>query len=361
MSEKARRYLYSLMTDEAKGPAAAVLKALLSLISFVYFCALEAVVFLYRTGIFKSYRPACKVISVGNITLGGTGKTPLTVAIARKFKDEGKKVVILTRGYMRKGKTGLADEAELFREALTGIPVLVDRDRISSAKEAEAKYRPDIILLDDGFQHWRLKRDMDVVTVDVNNPFGNSHLIPRGILREPLSSLNRAHVIVVTKVLPEMASLGKAENLKDRIKHINGDIAVFNASYYPSRLYEITGGRETAVESIADRSVALLCAIADPSSFEDTVISLGANVKATYYFMDHHRYAAGELNKAIEECKAKRIDTIVTTEKDLPRIKETGVRPQESGVAILALAIEARVDNEEQFFGRLNSIFTGKA
>ncbi len=360
MSEKIRRYFYSLMIDEASGPAAAALKLLLYGLSFDYASVLSLMKFLLKRGIIRSYRPKCKVISVGNITLGGTGKTPLTIGIARKFKEKGKKVVILTRGYMKDRNTGVADEAEVFKSLLNGVPVIVGRDRIASAMEAEKKYAPDVILLDDGFQHWRLERDIDLVSVSADNPFGNGKLLPRGILREPVSALKRADIIVVTKVLPEEASQGRAEILKDRIKSINPGVSIFSASYRPQRLYDAEGGSEAAIDCLNNKSVALLCAIGDPASFEDTVVSLGANIAAAYFFMDHHIFTSRQIEKIIGECKAKRIDTIVTTEKDLPRIRQARAAYQGSGVRILALAVEMKIDNEENFFGRLDTLFTRK-
>lgn len=362
MSDGIKRYFLSLMTDDPKvqGPAAGILRWFFYELSFIY----GSVLAIARTSA-KPYRPkGCKVISVGNITLGGTGKTPLVAAIARRLRDRGRKVVILTRGYMADGKTGLADEAEFFRRTLGGIPVIVGRDRTASAKEAEAKYSPDVLLLDDGFQHWNLARDLDIVTIDVNDPFGNGMLIPRGTLREPLSSLKRAGIAVITKVLPDMSSLGKAEVVRAALKDANPGMDIFNASYEPRRLHDVTGGYETDIGSINGRSVALLCAIGDPGSFEDTAVSAGAFVGASYYFIDHHIFTAAEIEGIVKECKGKGIDTIVTTEKDLPRIKNANaslVSPDTAGVRILALSVDMKIDREEQLFGRLDTVFNSKA
>ncbi len=361
MSDSIKRYFLSLMSDdpEARGIVSEILKWLLYELSFVYGSALA----IARAGA-KPYRPrGCKVISVGNITLGGTGKTPLVAAIARRFRQEGKKVVILSRGYMTDAKTGIADEPEFYRKTLGGVPVITGRDRAASAKEAEAKYSPGLLLLDDGFQHWNLARDLDIVTVDVNNPFGNGSLLPRGILREPVSSLKRAGVVVITKVLPDMSSLGKAEALKSRIRKENPGAQVFNASYCARRLYDATGGYETSPDAINGKQVALLCAIGDPRSFEDTVVSTGAIAAARYYFIDHHIFNAAEIGRMMKECRDKGIDTIVTTEKDLPRIKNSGMAPAltgEFGVRILALSVDLVIDKEEQFFGGLDTLFTRK-
>ncbi|MFA5165026.1 MAG: tetraacyldisaccharide 4'-kinase [Candidatus Omnitrophota bacterium] len=362
MNDRLKKYFLSLMSDDpaVRGLVPGFLRWLLYGLSFVY----GSLVAIARSGA-KPYRPGgCKVISVGNITLGGTGKTPLVAAIARRFRQDGKKAVIITRGYMADAKTGLADEPEFYKRTLGGVPVITGRDRVASAKEAEAKYSPGLLLLDDGFQHWNLARDLDIVTVDVNNPFGNGSLLPRGILREPVSSLKRAGVVVITKVLPDMSSLGKAEALKNRIRQENPDAEVFNASYCARRLHDVFGGYETGLDAINGRQAALLCAIGDPRSFEETVVSTGAIAAARYYFTDHHIFTAAEIGRIIKECKGKGIDTIVTTEKDLPRIKNSGAAPaspEASGVRILALSVELVIDKEDKFFGRLDTLFTRKA
>lgn len=338
MNDKTRRYFYSLMTDETKGPAAAVPRLLLSALSLLYLCGLKAAIFLYRANLLITYRPKCKVISVGNITLGGTGKTPLVIAIARDLIEKKKKVVILARGYMKDTVLDIADEAIVIKKSLGDTPVMVGRDRIRSAKTAEEKFSPDVILLDDGFQHWRLKRDIDIVTIDGRNPFGNGRLIPRGILREPVSSLKRAGIIVVTK----------SRRLDDRmkIKGVNSKAEIFASSY-----------EATDTAGIRGRKVAIACGIGDPSSFEETVRSLGAVISRKFIFMDHHRYSGADVGRMAFAALSAGLDTVVTTEKDMvklePLVKGAKVR-------FVAVGIEIKMEDKERFFGRLDSLLSGK-
>ena len=303
----------------------------------------------------KSYRPACKVISIGNITLGGTGKTPLVVTLARYLNDSGKKAAVLSRGYG--GDRVTSDEVELLKNRLPAVPILVGRDRIKTAREADESLKADVILLDDGFQHWRLKRDLDIVTLDINNPFGNGRLIPRGTLREPLSSLKRADIFVLTKVGSEGDSIAKAQGLKARLGVINADAAVFTSSYIPSRLFDIAGGEELKLSVIENKKIALVCAIGEPESFEDTAKALGADIVLRSFFMDHHRYTENDIKRIIDECKAKEIDVVLTTEKDTPRLTHLSSLVAHHSIRLLALGIEMKIDNEEKFFGRLYSIF----
>lgn len=355
MSDRLRRYFYSLMSDKAEGVLANIVKLFLSLLSVIYYFVIKAILFLYKIRILKSHRPRCKVISVGNITLGGTGKTPLVSATARRLKSSGKRLVILIRGYKGDARAAVAsDEVELLKRHLPDIPILVGRDRIKTAKEAVDSYGADIILLDDGFQHWRLSRGIDIVTLNIKNPFGNGKLIPRGILREPISSLKRADIFVLTKVGCDGDSIAKAQGLKNRISTINKNAMVFTSSYVPTTLYDILEGKPIPISEINGKEVALLCGIADPESFEEGIRSQGAKVVLRHYFLDHHKYNATEIDEVISECGKKGIDTVITTEKDVPRLIDI---VHSAGVKFLALGVELKIDNEEKYFGRLYSMF----
>ncbi|MBW1824898.1 MAG: tetraacyldisaccharide 4'-kinase, partial [Deltaproteobacteria bacterium] len=169
----------------------------------------------YKTGVLKSYSLPCLVISVGNVTMGGTGKTPMVIYLAQVFKEKGMKTAVLSRGYKGKSPEKVAmvsngerillnardagDEPFLLSKALPGIPVIIGRDRVLSGQYALEHFSPETILLDDGFQHLKLKRDVDILLIDLQYGFGNGHLLPRGILREPLNNLNRAHLFLLTK------------------------------------------------------------------------------------------------------------------------------------------------------------------
>ncbi|KPK39759.1 MAG: hypothetical protein AMJ78_07970 [Omnitrophica WOR_2 bacterium SM23_29] len=355
MENRLRKYFYSLMSDRAEGIIANIIKLFLLLLSLVYYCVIKISLFLYKFRILKSYRPQCKVISVGNITLGGTGKTPLVLAVARRLKGSGKRLAILIRGYKGEATLGTSDEVELLRRHLPDVPILVGRDRIKTAKEAVDSCGADIILLDDGFQHWRLSRDIDILTLDINNPLGNGKLIPRGILREPVSSLKRADVFMLTKVGYDGDSIAKAQGLKNRLNTINRDAIVFTSSYVPTMLYDIFEGKPISLSEINGKDTALICGIADPESFEEGVKSQGAKVVLKYYFLDHHKYNEREIEGIINECKRKGVDAILTTEKDVPRLVDV---IRNLGIKFLALSIELKIDNEEKFFGRLYSIFS---
>lgn len=361
MSEMLRGYFYSLMNDKKGGALAKAIKSFLFLFSLIYYCAIKVIPYLYKIKALRSYRPQCKVISVGNITLGGTGKTPLVLAIARRLKDSCRRFAILIRGYKGGAELKSSDEVELLKKYLSDIPVLVGRDRIKTAKQAEELYGADVILLDDGFQHWRLKRDIDILTLDVNNPFGNKSLIPRGILREPLSSLKRADIFVLTKVGCDGDSIAKAQALKNRVNTINKDALIVTASYISTMLYGILDEKPISISEINGRDLALICGIANPEAFEESIKSLGARSVLRFYFLDHHKYDEAQIGTIINECERKGIDTIVTTEKDVPRlidiVRSLKAEGRTRGVKFLALGVELKIEDEEKFFGRLYSIY----
>ncbi|MFH0771719.1 MAG: tetraacyldisaccharide 4'-kinase [Candidatus Omnitrophota bacterium] len=354
-----RKYIYSLITDNKKGVAAGLIKAALFFLSLIYYFAVRLIKFLYFSNILKSFRPLCKVISVGNITLGGTGKTPLVLEIAARLRDSGKKVVVLSRGYKTQKLTKSSDEVELFRRRLPDVPILADRDRIKTAKLAVSRHKADLVLLDDGFQHWRLKRDLDIVTMDLNNPFGNKRLIPRGILREPVVSLRRADIFVLTKVGCDGDSMAKAEALKSRLCGIKKDAQVFTARYTASTLFDPIAGELVQLSELNGRKIALLCGIGDPESFEETVKSLGACVILRFYFMDHHSYSGRDIETVICRCRDRDVDTIVTTEKDAARLEAEGYSERSdkfSGIKLLVLGINMEIYEEERFFDRIYSL-----
>lgn len=355
------------MNDRKKGIAASAIKILLSFLSLIYRYVIRGILSVYSLGLLKPYSAGCPVISVGNITLGGTGKTPLVIAIARYLNASGKRVVVLSRGYKSDKGGGSSDEVELLRRRLEGIPVLIGADRVKTARQAEA-LKADVIILDDGFQHWRLKRSFDIVVIDGKNPFGNEKLLPRGVLREPLSSLSRADIFLINKVEYDKAQpfsckgldkddSANIQNLKGRLGLIKPAAPVFRSSYVPSALFDVTGDRELQLEDAVNKKVTLLCGIADPVSFKRTVKSIGAEVAMDLFFMDHHKYAVKDILRLIAECKKRGVGIILTTEKDAPRLSCHLSLMRRNSIECWALRIDMKIEEEERFFGRLRALF----
>jgi tetraacyldisaccharide 4'-kinase len=305
-----------------------------------------------------------KVISIGNITLGGTGKTPAVIALAEEAKRRGFHPCILTRGYkgtangpcfVTKGDKPLlnvsqaGDEAYFMSEALSGVPIIKCADRYEGGMFAiNSKLLPLtsklIFILDDGFQHWQLQRDKDIVLIDATNPFDNGKLFPEGKLREPLSALKRADIVVLTK--EDMADKKRISACRNKIKRYNPDVPIYTSSHVPAALISVSGKAED-INTLKGRKVYAFSGIANPSHFEMLLKSIGAEVIKSKRFRDHHHYPQGDIDKMIKE--AGGLD-IITTEKDMVKLKGRALPDN-----IYALRIQFSIDGKfyDDIFGKL--------
>ena len=302
---------------------------------------------------------SCRVFSIGNLTVGGTGKTPATIAVAEEAKKRGLMPCVLTRGYkgslqgpcfVSKGDKPLLKEEEagdeplLMAERLKGVPVIKGADRYEAGKFAlgslPVALRPDVFILDDGFQHWKLFRDKDVLLIDGTNPFGNRRLLPLGPLREPLNAIARADIIVITKLVSSRQST--VSSLKEEIRKHNSKAPLFLAEHKPSKFMTATG--ETfSLEWARGKNCFGFSGIGNPASFKETLLTAGLQVKGFKSYRDHYRYNAGDLKKITEDAEKTGADWIATTEKDIMRLKKLDM-PRK----LVALVIEFRVD--ERFY-----------
>jgi tetraacyldisaccharide 4'-kinase len=355
-------YIYNLATDKHKGLVAGIVKSFLYCLSLLYGLVVKVLVFIYHL---KPYRLNCKVISVGNITLGGTGKTSLVALIAQYLKQKGHKVAILSRGYKRKvtshksqvtSHETMGDEPYMLKMNLGDMPVVVDTNRIRAAKLAIHNYGADTVILDDGLQQWRIKKDLEIVTIDATCPFGNRKLIPRGILREPLSSLKRADVFILTKTNLNPDN----QNIKDFLSSINPQSLIVESTHSPLGFYRLDDKDGfLGLEALAGENVTLISGIADPDSFQNLIVSLGINIGLFFRFPDHHNYAKEELDRIIKNSKDKNIDTIITTEKDAVRLSPYLLPTTYYLLNFLVLRVELKMTKDEQgFYNRLLRLYS---
>jgi len=337
-------YLYDLATDRHEGKLAGLAKFFLYLASFIYGLVVRLLVFIYHL---RPHRLNCKVISVGNITLGGTGKTSLVAFIAGYLRQQGHKVAILSRGYKKKVTSydNIGDEPSMLRMNLKDVPVIADANRVRGAQKAVRDHGVDTVILDDGFQQWRIRKDLEIVTIDANCPFGNRNLLPRGILREPLSSLKRADFFILTKTNLRPPS----NQLKDFLGQINPKAPIIESIHRPlgfCRLDKPNHLLDTAI--LQDKTVTLFSGIGDPDSFENLIKGLGIKIGVSLKFSDHHNYTPEDLDSIIKNSKDKNIDTIITTEKDAARLYELRVTSYE--LRVLFLRIELKITRDEEKF-----------
>lgn len=337
-------------------------------LSAIYGLALGCRKFAYDHFIKPGKLPA-KVICIGNLTLGGTGKTPAVIAVAQEAKKRGHNPCILTRGYKGKARdisfvsrgegpllspADAGDEACLMAHALKGVTIIKGKDRFRAGIAAFDNAQlaiiniqaPTLFILDDGFQHWKLHRDVDVVLIDATNPFGNEKLFPEGIMREPFDALRRAHIIVITKA--DMAVPGAVQTITRKIRGYNHDVPVFTASHKPDGLINIKGETD-GIDALRGKRIYAFSGIANPSYFQSSLVKCGAHIVEFKKFRDHHMYSQSD----IEEIKGEAVGLdIITTEKDLVKLKELDV-PEN----ISALKIKFSINDE--FYDTLYRITGG--
>jgi len=349
-----RKYLYLLATDKSEGIFDVVIKKILFVLSLIYGFVVRLIFALYRDNIFRSRKLNCKVISIGNIVLGGTGKTPLEETVAIHLLEKGKKIAISTRGYGSKNESA-SDEALLLRENLK-IPILEGRDRFKKAVSGINNYKLDTIILDDGFQHWKIKRDLDIVVVDASNPFGNNYLIPRGILREEISSLGRADVIVLSKFDKD----NDFNSYLFDIRNINPNALIIKMKYESvslERLFSIS--KIYSTDDIKGKKVCVVSGIGDPEYFEKQVRDLGAILAVTFRLPDHHRYGLKDFRAIVSACNEENIDKVLLTQKDA--VKFDFISPVDLKDAPEFLILKIKVDileKKDEFFDRIDNIYS---
>ena len=337
----------------------------LYLLSLLYGGAVRTRVLFYSIGFRTSKRLPCPVISVGNITVGGTGKTTLVMALAKGLMERGTPVAILSRGYKRKrsseplvsdGQTIFlspeesGDEPFLMSEALQGIPVLVGKDRYVTGQIALRRFGVRGLLLDDGYQHLQLHRDLDILLIDSHIGFGDGHLLPRGVLREPFAHLRRAHLFLFTKA----EHLETCQELEAVLRRTHPSSQVFHSHYEPMGL--IGPGREwEELPSFRGKRVLALSGIASPDSFAFLLRRCGMEIVEEAIYPDHHPYNTKDLAH-IEE-KSRGVDWVVTTEKDMVKLRKLNI----NRLPIRALRIEVRIREGEDFYKRVMEIFGVKS
>lgn len=334
-------YLYKVAHGEKKGLFAVLVLVILRMLSLVYGFGVWLNLSLYKHGLLEKYKLPCFVISLGNITVGGTGKTPTALRLAAHIRDMGYRVVILNRGYRSgwRGQVGVVsdgskiymsvteagDEAYLLAKNLPGVGVVIGKKRAITGNYAVQKLKAEVIILDDGYQHWELDRDIDVVLIDTINVFGNNFLLPRGTLREPLDNLNRAHACLLTKV--DQSTHDARDGIRDIIKCYNQNALIVESIHNPRYFIEIEewykGIRTkntTPLEIVQGQKIVALSAIGNPSSFEQTITDVGAEVVEAVRYPDHHDYTMAEMQQVMQMAVDRGAYAIVTTEKDAVKI-----------------------------------------
>ncbi len=344
--EDAEAYVLSVIEDRRRGRGAALLRGFLHFLSLLFTGAVQFRLRLFREGIIRPHTLGCQVISIGNLTVGGTGKTPVVEVFARHLQHSGRKVAILSRGYKKKedpllvrllnmlllrtenepprvvsdGRRLLLDSAQsgdepyMLASNLNDVVVIVDKDRVKAGRYAVRKFGCDTLILDDGFQYLRLKHRLDIVLVDRTNPFGNRRLLPGGILREPVRNIRRAGFIFITK-----SPAAGAPELKEQLRRLNPTAEIVECRHAPKHLQNLYTGEQQPLSFLNGKNVGALSGIASPKGFEETLVTLGAKLLYHKRYADHHRYSQQEILDVINRSAERGCEIILTTEKDAVR------------------------------------------
>lgn len=325
-------------------------------LSFLYSAVTRTRLSLYRRGTFHSTKLDRPVISVGNITTGGTGKTPLVEWVARTVAVAGQKVCILTRGYGRDNPERMVivsdgnkvtvmpseagDEPFLLATNLLGVAAVISNaDRVAAGHKAIKQFDTDCFVLDDGFQHLRLERDLNIVTIDATNPWGGGHLLPYGHLREPLSGLSRADCIVITRT----DQVNDTQNLHDEIRRHARNVPIFESRMRTSRITPLHQSPDALVPPVA-----AFCAVGNPRSFFNAIDHQSVLQKT---FPDHHRYSQRDIDSLIEEARRTGANSLITTAKDAVKLRSLTF-----SLPCYVLEIEPQIENADDLIGLIRSV-----
>lgn len=380
--EELEQFAIDVILNRRKGFRAGAIRLLLSLMSILYRNLVSLRLWLYRIRIKREHNLGCLVVSIGNLTVGGTGKTPIVEKFAKALTAGGRRVAILSRGYKsvkpslkKRIKSKLqgnpisqepprvvsngnevfldsetaGDEPYMLATNLDGVAIVVDKDRVKAGLHAIKEFDVDTLLLDDGLQYLRLRHRLDIVLIDRYSPFGNEKLLPRGTLREPPKNLKRASYIFITK-----CDGSSNEDLIKRIKKYNRTAEIIECAHEPKYLQNIDTNERLSLDQLKGKDIGTISGIAVPESFENGIKKLGAKIELTRRYTDHHRYRRREVQKFIDECLNRDLDMIVTTEKDYVRFPEIEAKED---MPVYFLRVEIGIlSNEETFEDCINRI-----
>ncbi|MEI3037753.1 MAG: tetraacyldisaccharide 4'-kinase [Victivallales bacterium] len=383
IGEHIEQYFIEIIRERRKAPFDSFVKGLLFVASRFYLRAINTRIWLYDNRVIRYRAIGCLVVSIGNLTCGGTGKTPIVEIFARTLSQKGRRVAVLSRGYRSKDKRGFfeklrkrlfskkmevpprvvsdgknllhdsitaGDEPYMLASNLKDVAVLVDKDRVKSGLYAIDEFGTDVLILDDGFQYLRLKAHINIILVDSTSPFDNHHVLPRGLMREPIEHILRADYVFLTK----SDGSPRLRHLKEFIRKHNHRAEIIECCHKPKYLEEVFDrGRRHPLESLQGKKIASISAIANPASFEGFLEDLGGELVLKRHYADHHRYRQQEMIDFINDAKAAGAELIVTTEKDAVRMPRLDRRDIDIQFLRVEIDILSGQENFDQCISRI--------
>jgi tetraacyldisaccharide 4'-kinase len=337
-----------LISGQKAGLGGDLLRLLLGVAAIGYSIVIRLRNFSYSRGWLKTHRANGPVISVGNITTGGTGKTPLVIWLYNlitqnsKFKTQHYKCAILTHGYkvtqnLKLKTLNYTDEPAILIDNCPEAKVIVNPDRVAGAAKAVNKFGAKVLVMDDGFQHRRLGRDLDIVTIDATQPFGYGKMLPAGLLREPVSSLKRADAVVITRC--DQITETELSQIEEELQQVNLDMIIARSIHAPVYA-KSTDNKEIGLEELKDKKIFTFCGIGNPAAFLNTIKALGSELVGSKVYNDHHHYTNDCLTDICKQAAHLKADLILTTQKDWTKI--TRLKSAKKDIPLAYLAIEIK-------------------
>jgi tetraacyldisaccharide 4'-kinase len=359
MPKLSRDFFHRVLDGTDRSLGGRLLRGATAIVEPIYATVMRTRNHLYARGKFQSHSLNRPTISVGNITTGGTGKTPIVGWLAGRLRESGRRPAVLLRGY-RSSAIGISDEQQVLDRALNtravrSIPVRANPSRIDSAAQL-LREQPEIdtFVLDDAFQHRKVRRDFDLVLISATDPFGYGHVLPRGLLREPLSGLRRAGAFLITRC--SQASATTLEKIQTELARRQPGAAIYRADHVMKSIRAGRTGERLPSDSLKGKRFYAVCGIANPASFDLQLRSLGGEFVGHEWFADHHPYSAADLQRIHRDAAAAGAAQILTTEKDWVKIASLCETPQsEIPVGVLELSIEFFPGDEERLLAQILS------
>ncbi len=363
------QYIFEIVNGPRTSFTGWILVSFLGMLSYLYEFGVSCNLYMYKLGFLRPERLPCCVISIGNITVGGTGKTPTAQKVADLVRSLGYRVVILNRGYRSHWDKELGvvsdgtkiymtayeagDEAYLMAKMLAGVPVIIGKSRAVTGKYAVEKFNAEVIIMDDGYQHWQLERDLDVVLIDTLNMFGPGGVLPSGTLREPLSNLDRGDLFLLTKT--DQSSVFNRVQVRDIIAEYNRGAPIMESIHHPKNFVEIADWYKgitynyIALDDLRGQQVMVFSAIGNPFSFEQTLSSIGLKIQEAVRYPDHHDYGMVEMQYISDRARGENVVAMVTTAKDAVKIPTEFIYSDRE-IPLYILNMDIRVtDGMEEF------------
>ncbi len=351
------------LVEAAEKPVGLIAAPLLPL-SWLYSGAINLYLKQYQLGIKRQSRVNTPIVSVGNLVLGGTGKTSVVRWICESLLEMGVKSCVVSYGYggtychtpsivsdgenIKLSAAQAGDEPVMLAKLIPGVPVVIGKRRYLAARLAETTFKPDVIILDDGFQHWQLFRDLDILVIDARSPFGNGHTLPAGPLRESIRSIKRADIAILTHI--GVADNFRLSEIEKKIKSFAPHISILHASNLVDSIRYLTS--EKIIEhSLDGKPLCAVSSIGTPKSFEDTLIEAGLTLKCTIRYPDHHPYTQRDINDIISVAKVVGASEIITTEKDA--VRWPGLA---DGIPVSVLDIRLKVEQGEKLLQSIKNL-----